>query len=444
MRNWLRNIYQKRLESIKLKRICKDVAYKIKDLWYCPDCKTENSIRISKRKNYIRIFCQASSCNFQYRIEPNEPEKLKHEYLENISYSLEELNRLRKDTFNPDVIKGKSIGFPYSYEDFVLYPDEKILESSECWYYDENNFNEHAKEGNLLLTTKRLVLCFNESYWSYEKEAFFTAQKVKDIFKVINSFRENKILVFLLAVITGLLGLRNFIDINNFQQILLEKTGINFTTIVIWMNRLQYLVFENSSGIILFLDFYIFWLIVASLIWGYKDLKLTNRVLSFIKSLPHFRYFIFVIIIFQISSVKSAWELMILSPFFFFVFIMLWEFLRYILFQIEWYILKEQEIPFDCKKFKEISLGDFRVVSFNRVYSGPAIDKPTEKRPSIEIYYKNGETISRIILRLIVENPMLGKDFSEKMGYRLLNYHAMKSFVEKAGYYAIKENCQNK
>ena len=102
------------------------------------------------------------------------------------------------------------------------------------------------------------------------------------------------------VVIAGLFGLKE-VNMNNFQRMLSERIGINFNTIGIWMNRIQNLVFENSTETILFLDFYIFWLVFASLIWGHKDLNLAKRILSFVKYLPHFLYFIFVIIIFQIA-----------------------------------------------------------------------------------------------------------------------------------------------
>src|SRR3989338_8396533 len=163
MRNWLKKCNRRIWDLIKLRKIYKRLAYEIRDLWYCPQCKTENSIRLSRMENYIRIHCYTPStysCDFRYKVDLNDPEKLKHEYLENKFYSLEDLNRLQEDTFNPDVIKTKSKD---GYNDFIVYPNEKILEGCECWYYDESNSNEHAKEGSVLLTTKRLFLSSDEN-----------------------------------------------------------------------------------------------------------------------------------------------------------------------------------------------------------------------------------------------------------------------------------------
>jgi hypothetical protein len=458
--NWLKEKYKEREENKKFTNLYKEVASQIRNLWYCPLCKSPNSIIISNEQNVIHINCRNKSyisCNFHYIIELNNPIIAKH-FSYGITMHETVLSPLKKEyslgefgslcSYNdPFIPKEQETTFAkmHDFKEIILTTSEKVLAQYDCLYYDNSNICDYGKWSSIMLTNKQIFILIdklNDNEDTGKKNG--SKNKIKEALFIFKYVKENKIIGGSLAVIASLFGIRN-ITSDNWLRWLTEQSEIISKIIMDWMPEIQTIIYNNVNNLIIFFCSYIIGISIASLKLGYPDLKPIKRIIDFFKDAPHFRYFIFAALFFWLFPSKS-WANTVLKTIgllgAFFAFIITYKLL---LFKIGWYdftrwLFKIEHLP-KHKRYKIIPLKDIVSVDFHPPFllGSNKIDDPTEKRPSVELYYKDGKEIPRTLIRLITNhNKFVEEVFLMKLSHQLCNYHAMISFVKKVEYYAAQ------
>lgn len=446
--NWLRRNLNRRINQKNLKKTYKETATQIRHLWYCPLCKTPNSIKLDKSENVIRLFCRGGyyrHCNFQYTIDPDSrivkcelPDSICSEpplFLKD-TFDLEEFGRLCRydDALTPEMISAVAANKDHIFDDFIIFPDEKIIGNYKCLYYDEHNIHKHGKWCNFLITNQRLIINtdkFNDIDQNEKKTSSFKSlfSVLRKSSSIINSFKENRFLTLFLTVLIGFFGLNSF---SSFKWLHSLESGNNF---MVWLQKIQDFVLANFDRLVISVSSYICWLSIFALKLGHADLKPLKRIPNVFKMFPHLRFLIFfaavALIFFHSRPNENSLSLIFVTLYSIIGFFLIPALLTCLLFRIRWFELirflyKPENIP-TRNDFKIVLIKNVCSVSFHPPMTSTRgiIDDPTEKRPSTELYYQDGKEISWFLIKLTTIYDDFHDDFFKIISNKLSNYHAM-------------------
>src|SRR5208283_5435422 len=326
------------------------------------------------------------------------------------TFDLEEFGRLCRydDALTPEMISAVAANKDHIFDDFIIFPDEKIIGNYKCLYYDEHNIHKHGKWCNFLITNQRLIINtdkFNDIDQNEKKTSSFKSlfSVLRKSSSIINSFKENRFLTLFLTVLIGFFGLNSF---SSFKWLHSLESGNNF---MVWLQKIQDFVLANFDRLVISVSSYICWLSIFALKLGHADLKPLKRIPNVFKMFPHLRFLIFfaavALIFFHSRPNENSLSLIFVTLYSIIGFFLIPALLTCLLFRIRWFELirflyKPENIP-TRNDFKIVLIKNVCSVSFHPPMTSTRgiIDDPTEKRPSTELYYQDGKEISWFLIK---------------------------------------------